>query len=229
MLIYKHTNKINNKAYIGKTIKTMEERLSEHVKSALSGSETPFHKAIRKYGIDNFTSEILENNINENKLNLKEIYWIDKENTLCNIGHGYNITKGGEGGDLLTNNPRREEILKNRPDNSGENHPNYGKKLTDNHKLKMSKSLKGQKKPKNFGKGNSNSSAIKINIFNAYDKLEYQCHGNFDIICSEYNLPHNALRKSYQNNTKLYESNNSKSKANNLGFFKYIGWYARKV
>ena len=51
-LIYKHTNKINGKSYIGQTSRSINERLNEHLKS-----DSVFGKALRKYGIENFQSE----------------------------------------------------------------------------------------------------------------------------------------------------------------------------
>lgn len=100
-LIYKHTCNINNKAYIGQTSRTLEMRLQEHIKDAENGSLTHFHKALRKYGPENFTSEILEDDIIicsviENKKTLgsiKEISYIEKFNTYEN---GYNMTIGGD-------------------------------------------------------------------------------------------------------------------------------------
>lgn len=50
MLIYEAANKINGKVYVGLTTKTLEERKAAHLRSAKSGSNQHFHKAIRKYG-----------------------------------------------------------------------------------------------------------------------------------------------------------------------------------
>ena len=67
MLIYKITNIINNKSYIGQTIKTAEERWKEHKAHAFGShpndQNKTLYKAIRKYGVENFTFEVLQDNI----------------------------------------------------------------------------------------------------------------------------------------------------------------------
>ena len=97
MLIYKITNNINNKCYIGQTIKTPEERWKEHKQHAF-GTHTndinkSLYKAMRKYGIENFSFEVLQNNIETyEQLDKAEIYWIDFYNSFIK---GYNETFGG--------------------------------------------------------------------------------------------------------------------------------------
>lgn len=60
--VYKHTNKINGKAYIGWTSFSLEKRLKTHLSQAKSGSSYAFHRALRKYNIDNWTSVLRESN-----------------------------------------------------------------------------------------------------------------------------------------------------------------------
>lgn len=88
--IYKITNLINNKVYIGKSVNILK-RWSQH-KNATDSS--PLHLAIQKYGIDNFKLDILEL-CKPEELNEKEIYWIKQYNS-C-FGEGYNATQGGDG------------------------------------------------------------------------------------------------------------------------------------
>lgn len=102
--IYKITNKINNKIYIGKSV-NIQERWNEHKRESLlpeekwlankRGERTYFHSAIRKYGIDSFTWEIIEE-CDEKQLNEKEQYWI-KFYDSNNKEKGYNMTLGGDG------------------------------------------------------------------------------------------------------------------------------------
>lgn len=97
-LIYKAINNINNKIYIGKTIRTLKDRIQEHQKEIKTKkSLSPFHLSIIKYGINNFSFEILEDNISNELINEKERYYIKKYNAQDkNIG--YNIQSGGDGG-----------------------------------------------------------------------------------------------------------------------------------
>ena len=63
-VVYKITNKINGKIYIGQTTRTFEQRWKEHCNDAMNFKDIYlFHNAIRKYGKENFECEILESNI----------------------------------------------------------------------------------------------------------------------------------------------------------------------
>lgn len=94
--IYQITNKINNKIYIGKTEFSVEKRFKEHCKDAFRerNEKRPLYNAMKKYGIENFIVEILEE-VNDGKmLEEREIYWIEQKDSYRN---GYNATLGGEG------------------------------------------------------------------------------------------------------------------------------------
>lgn len=91
--IYCHT--INNKKYIGYTEKNIDERLEEHIKDSIKGSNTYFHRAIRKHGSDKIITEQLYECLIEEEVKIKEIYYINYFDTFNN---GYNMTKGGSGG-----------------------------------------------------------------------------------------------------------------------------------
>jgi len=94
--IYKITNIINNKIYIGQSIH-IEKRFQEHINEAKNGrSNMLLHKAIRKYGSENFRFEILEE-CTEADLDAKECYYIDKLNSR-NRELGYNLLEGGNKG-----------------------------------------------------------------------------------------------------------------------------------
>lgn len=93
--IYKITNITNNKVYIGQTARTVKERWHEHQKNAYQLElKRPLYHAMRKYGIENFTIEIIEEVADEQTLNERETYWIEYYDS---YGRGYNATKGGDG------------------------------------------------------------------------------------------------------------------------------------
>jgi group I intron endonuclease len=94
MIIYKATNIINGKVYIGKTKYTLENRKSEHFKKA-KNPKLLFHKALKKYGSDKFDWEVVFECNDELELNNAEIKFISEYNS---IECGYNLTTGGEGG-----------------------------------------------------------------------------------------------------------------------------------
>ena len=92
--IYKITNNINDKCYIGKTERTIQIRWSEHTRPSRWKMDLPLYRAFLKYGIDNFSIEEVEECDNA-ILDEREIYWIDCFDT---YRKGYNCTAGGEGG-----------------------------------------------------------------------------------------------------------------------------------
>ena len=75
--IYKVTNNINGKVYIGQSIFQIEKRFKEHLADSKKSSRChrPFYDAINKYGQENFSIELIEE-IDNNKLNEREKYWI---------------------------------------------------------------------------------------------------------------------------------------------------------
>ena len=75
--IYKITNNINNKIYVGKTEYSIEKRFKEHCNDAFKErcEKRPLYSAIRKYGVENFTFEVVQDNIDTfEKLDKAEIY-----------------------------------------------------------------------------------------------------------------------------------------------------------
>ena len=92
-VIYCATNIINDKKYIGQTIRGLNRRKNEHICLANNGSEWAIHQAIRKYGEDNFEWMVIDSANNQEELDEKEIYWIDYYNTFYE--GGYNMAIGG--------------------------------------------------------------------------------------------------------------------------------------
>jgi group I intron endonuclease len=97
--IYRLTNRKTGKVYIGKTAKTLAERLKGHMRDVFEGVQTILHRSIRKHGIDNFTAEVIFNTFSEADLSGYERLLI-KEHDCCLLDgkhKGYNMTRGGEG------------------------------------------------------------------------------------------------------------------------------------
>lgn len=139
-IIYKYTGP-NGKSYIGQTIHE-KIRQAEHKKAADNGKQTKFCRAIRKYGFENFDYSVLVSFETENRalldkvLDIFEIYYIAKFKT---IKHGYNITKGGEGGTTNLGKKVSKEIRRKH------SLAMKGRKLSEEHKAKISQALKGRK------------------------------------------------------------------------------------
>jgi group I intron endonuclease len=156
-IIYLIKNKINNKCYIGQTIRTLEKRWKEHSNSNSNGSV--INNAILKYLPENFDVSVLIETDND-KLDDLEVKFIKEYNSL--YPNGYNIQTGGnlnkkhcnesrekmrllKLGDKNHNfgKPRDDETKKKISESkSGNKHHFYGKNLSQEHKLKLSKSHK---------------------------------------------------------------------------------------
>lgn len=92
--IYKITNKVNDKVYIGQTRYTVESRWRQHLKNFnIEHRQQPLYCAFAKHGIENFNIEVVEE-VPIEKLDEREIYWIAYYDSFKN---GYNATLGGHG------------------------------------------------------------------------------------------------------------------------------------
>ena len=100
--IYKITNNINGKLYIGKTeysnpIKRWYEHKNDYKKERMG--KRPLYDAMNKYGIDNFCFNVIDSEVDNEKLCEKERYYIEKYRTYVGFSdcNGYNATLGGDG------------------------------------------------------------------------------------------------------------------------------------
>ena len=91
--IYRLTNLITKKTYIGKTIH-FKQRMKGH-KHSMKKAKTYLHKSINKHGWDKFKKEIIIDDVPEEDLSNLEKCYIEMENTM--FPNGYNLTTGGEG------------------------------------------------------------------------------------------------------------------------------------
>jgi group I intron endonuclease len=153
--VYRVTNLINNKKYIGYT-KNFRERKNRHKDSSLKrNSPFAFHQAIRKYGWKNFKWEVIyESWDEEHCLTVMEPFFINEYDTFGK--NGYNMDKGGRKGMLgLKRKPLTEEQRHNisvgtkRNALKGKNHPMYGTKANDKFLEASKTSMLGKKHSEN--------------------------------------------------------------------------------
>ncbi len=131
MIVYKTTNLINGKVYIGKDTKNNPTYL---------GSGVLLHKAINKYGRESFTKEILFESLDIEEINQIEKEYIKKYK--LSMGNDcYNIAEGGTGGDLITHHPNRDQIIADR--NKAVSIGLLGHSVSDEAKKKQSESHTG--------------------------------------------------------------------------------------
>lgn len=156
MIIYKIENKINGKVYIGQTVKSLNHRKNQHIKSAERGGIYMIQKAIRKYGADNFEWSIICETDSFSKLNVLEKFYIAAYKKMTDV---YNMTDGRDGalGRKMTESGRKKigeansrrivkESSRKKMSEKKKNKPtwNKGKKYSDEYKKKLSEIRKGE-------------------------------------------------------------------------------------
>ena len=171
--VYIHTNKINNKAYIGITNNTINRW--SHGDGYLRKDKNNqyyqpvFANAIKKYGWDNFEHIIFADNLTEEAAKHIEILLIALYRTNCNRynpSFGYNMTDGGEGctGRVFS----KDTIKKMSLAKIGKPSPRKGVKLTEKEKQKMSDSRKGKHSGQNnpfYGQTHTDEAKDKIRSY----------------------------------------------------------------
>ena len=127
MYIYKIQNSINNKVYIGQTINKPDYRWKEHQRISKNIGNPDFsyiHSAIKKYGADKFTFEVIDKANTKEELDAKEKEYISSLNTL--VPNGYNISSGGQFSKIIPESSRKK-ISESK---KGPNNPNWRKVYT---------------------------------------------------------------------------------------------------
>jgi group I intron endonuclease len=217
-IIYKHTNIITGKSYIGRTIFSIEKRWKSHISSAKNGSTYDFHESIRKYGESNFISEILEE-CKESDIINREEYWIKYYDTYNN---GYNMNEGGSGYGLLSLKSK-EKFLKSIniiEDNGNTKAQNTYKKRNETLSKKDKNFFKNigkksSKTQKNNGlnKGNNNPNAKNQKVILMNEKGEIQdSFYRWDINNINPEYPKRMIIWSLENKKPMYTWNIRKDK-----------------
>lgn len=171
--IYKITNKLNGKIYVGKTTQSIEKRFQDHLYAAQAGNRSHLYEAIRLYGPDNFFIECIDSADTLEELNIKEQLWIKELNSTDNA-LGYNMSSGGDGGNTLLGrkvmcNPVDDSEIyvlsidipyyeslgyvlgtseKRRQNNLGDKNPRFGKHNSKEHNEAIGKAWRGKTRSK---------------------------------------------------------------------------------
>lgn len=184
MKIYKITNQINEKFYVGKEVRNRPSYL---------GSGTIIRNAVKKYGEENFKKEYLEKCADKEQLKEREIYWINK------LKPPYNLTKGGDGGIGGPNFKGKKHSKESRkkmsrkisaywgsPEGrkrkskqvSGENNPMYGKKHSEKTRQRIREKALGNKN--RLGIRHTEEAKQKMSkkaLIRLKDKQNHPCYG----------------------------------------------------
>ena len=135
--VYLHLNTLNGKGYVGITCRGVRNRLYSHESEARHGSNKPFARAIRKYGLAAFETRVLAQGLTRDEANEAEKQFIAQFGTFG--PRGYNATLGGEGASgVAITDKRRAAISK------------HFRELhrSEQHKSRIAAALKGRRKTK---------------------------------------------------------------------------------
>lgn len=132
--VYKITNKLTNKVYIGITNQGSGARYRHHWYESRIGEPSPIHRSMAKYGEENFTLEIIDFADTYDELKEKEKYWIKWYNS-TDRSIGYNLTEGGDGTFGRMHSEETKEKIRQKA---------LGRKASEDTKKKMSESRKGK-------------------------------------------------------------------------------------
>lgn len=205
-IIYKYTNLLNGKIYIGRTINEQNRKATHLYASLRKRDLSHFHNAIRKYGIENFKYDIIytvnsniPNYVNQ-ILNLMEPYYINLYNSR-NRNIGYNITKGGEDGSHpMTDELKIKISLSKRGHKMGEearrniSNGHKGIIFSEERKRNISNSKKGIATAPQYLLFKYNNNDELIGIFRSIRELSNESSINYDTLRKTYNkknLSHN--------------------------------------
>jgi group I intron endonuclease len=208
-------NKINGKVYIGQTIRGLDKRISGHLKESKNDkNDRPFLNAIKKYGIDNFEWEVIDEASSIDELDKKEIYWINEHNSLT--PNGYNVLGGGQKNRIISedlSNRISEGLKKSEKWQKTLNSNDYkekikvkfigynkGKKFTEEHKNKIS-----QKNGPRLIEQNKNKSKSWILVDGKNNILRIKNLGDF---CQQNNLKIHFFVNTLRGHTKNIKRHN---------------------
>lgn len=176
-IVYSAINTINGMIYIGQTTQSFHKRRLDHESSSRLSHKRKsyFHKALHKYGVDNFKWEVLEYCDSKEELDDMEFHYIKQYDSFGK--KGYNLTFGGEG------SLGRRQSLETRAKISK---TKTGTKISDGLRLKFSMLRKGVPKSKDHiaSVANSVSRYWKITFPSGEDKVVK----NLSAFCRKYNL-----------------------------------------
>lgn len=222
--IYKTTNLINNKIYIG-----LHE--TNNLDDDYLGSGYFLLKAIKKYGKSNFYKQVLF--VFDNRVDMinKEVELVDEE--FVNRPDTYNAIKGGFGLNTLSKIKKRETIEKIRIANKERDSTISSKQrietllAQDANIFKIMGAKSAQTQRQNYLNGYTNPRQRKdvVFIYNAENIIMFTFELiNIQSFCKENNLPERVIRKSLYNKTyRLY----SLMPPRNTKYLQYKGWYAK--
>lgn len=145
MIVYLARNKVNGKAYVGKTKRPLEQRIKEHFAAAMKGSDLLFHRALRKHDFDAFSWSVLVEVSDHTDEVEAQLYLDRRERDFIGLletfgPKGYNLTEGGDGVKGLVHSAETRARMSEA--RKGEKNPNWGG-LSEEHKRNLARAKVG--------------------------------------------------------------------------------------
>lgn len=170
--IYKITNLLNGKIYVGKRVKENASDMEKYY-----GSGIAIKLAIQKYGKENFKKEVLEKVEDKNLLGERERFWIAKLDAQ-NPGIGYNLSPGGDGGCTSASAKKGAETRRQ-----------HGYRCSEETKKKLSEAHKGQKFSDEHKQNLRRNHHLRTTHIILKDDFTYQkIEGDFKYFCESLNV-----------------------------------------
>lgn len=179
--IYKISNRINNKVYIGITSIGLKERWYAHVSCSrhIESSNNPMYKDMVQFGVENFFIELLESNIPKDDRDEREMFYIQKFNS--KYPNGYNMTDGGfNNSGVIWSSERGRKISLSQK----------GKPKSSEHRKHLSESRLGKFKGEEnafYGKHHTPESKKLVSVANSKRPIQ-MINNSGEVIKEFYNL-----------------------------------------
>lgn len=210
--IYKISNDINSKVYIGQTVQDVKKRFCNHCGKDNHNENMAIKRAIQKYGKEHFKIEIIEDDILKENLNEREMYWIAfyKSN---DSEFGYNLTRGG---DCTVVEPKFDEDQQLKICNdykSGTTIKDLASKYNTD-KCTIYRYIKQNNVNVDRQKNKNLESRVDVNEFILYIRFNYP---HINDVCDKFNIcrcsVYNMIKELKEYNLKLNPYNPRKSNA----------------
>lgn len=144
--LYKITNNLNQKVYIGYTKGKVESRFKRHIYESKNPTSL-LHKSLLHHGSDQFSIETIYQSFDHSHIQEMEKYFIKFYNSYYKFRKGYNMTFGGDGGATFTGRKHTKETLLKKSISAKLNHQKYPRTHTEETKEKIKNSLIGRVQP----------------------------------------------------------------------------------
>jgi len=164
-LVYKITNSVNGKLYVGQTVQSVLRRWKSHRKNARDGKSWPLSAAIRKYGADNFTVTTLAHANDKDELNALEVKYI------AELRPHYNACAGGGGLGRPSEEVRLKMSASHKVRCEKFGPPATGNKWSEEHKKYLSGINTGARN-RFYGKSHTDETREKMRLAHANRPLE---------------------------------------------------------